>query len=89
MTSIPTEVEVLRAPKERIETKGWWNGGRRTPSEIESTCLAIAIGSADPVILGFETYGSIVNWNDAPGRTKEEVLARLDERIAFYEAAEV
>ena|SRR6266487_1341133 len=33
------------------------------------------------------TWGSFISWNDAPGRTKEEVLSALDQAIALEEAA--
>ena len=35
--------------------------------------------------LRFETVHDCFNWNDTPGRTKEEVLARLDAAIASLE----
>ncbi len=32
--------------------------------------------------LAFEETGSAINWNDAPGRTQAEVLAKVDSAIA-------
>lgn len=33
-------------------------------------------------LLGFSYWGAVWNWNDAPSRTKAEVLARFDAAIA-------
>jgi len=33
-------------------------------------------------LLGFDWLGAVWAWNDAPGRTKVEVIARFDEAIA-------
>lgn len=94
MNSTPTEVEVLRTAKKWIETKGWFSESKGREG-IASVCIGIATDyahkssskEATPAILGFEDMEAVIRWNDAPERAKEEVLARLDERIAFYEVA--
>lgn len=76
-----------------IQTQGWWQGGfggyMGSPC-----CIAGALGVASTENGEFpggsvsastaqSIFGSVVElykWNDAPGRTKEEVISRLRER---------
>jgi hypothetical protein len=53
------------------------------PDTVETAHPAvIALVSA----IGGDAYAHIWDWNDAPGRTVEEVLAKFDEAIAAEEA---
>lgn len=49
----------------------------------QAACSDAEMGERDPLArkaldeMGFDTPESAVSWNDAPERTKEEVIARL------------
>lgn len=86
--------EVLRAAKKRLVERGWCQG---TFEDGEGRCCSIgAINRASPpcgqwpALLSFGDVvgGSVFVWNDAPGRTLEEVLAAFDKAIAAEEAKE-
>ncbi|WP_158877015.1 DUF6197 family protein [Antarcticirhabdus aurantiaca] len=48
-----------------------------------AVAVAVAKGITDPLArsLGFETGVAMVIWNDTKGRTKAEVLARIDQAL--------
>lgn len=98
MSTTAQAVHVLRHARKLIAEKGWTQGrfwemeSWRSPQTAYS--LAGALFAVTPTIsptrtkavelLGLKNH--VEKWNDAPGRTKEEVLARLDEAIARGEA---
>jgi hypothetical protein len=82
-----TTADVLRAAARYIEEHGWYPGD---PSGGAITCLFTGIGSVEPpgdrrlaaydavyAVIGGRTYSDIFDWNDTPGRTRDEVLAAL------------
>lgn len=86
-----TVKQLLIATKSLIETRGWCQGMYSDANQ--RICLTEGLYRAGKQ-LNFEDYdelqkvvGSFVGlsftgWNDAPGRTKEEVLEMLDKAIA-------
>jgi hypothetical protein len=99
-----TTVEILRAAREQIVTKGWWRGDFDIAHRIAqpgSSCIANACmdASGSPIgedrrllarLLGDEdgAIETIFAWNDAPERTLDDVLALFDRGIAAAEALE-
>lgn len=99
-----TLVEILRAGKARILEFGWYHHYSKLPTlEVSvigrSPCCAMtamypetaATSNSEPFeffrkINGITTC--IGNWNDAPERTIEDVLAAYDKAIAAAEALE-
>ena len=90
-----TTVEVLRAARAKIE-KGWvqYTYEHEADGAPIAWCAAGAISrqhlsvneSAGAYLLLRRVCGETVSaWNDAPGRTKEEVLAAFDRAIALAE----
>jgi hypothetical protein len=87
--STPAEVAaVLRAAATRLETKGWCQGD--SGEEEGPNCLAGALnlvaGRADRQQSARRAFNAFVRsgdvhvvwpWNDAPGRTADEVIATL------------
>ena len=86
---------VLEKARDDIERNGWWSAYEDNRGGT-SKCLWLAISYQFPhgvplevsarlkVALAFtETpwLSEIFDWNDAPGRTKAEVLARFDAAI--------
>jgi hypothetical protein len=77
-----------------IEEHGWWTAhtGRRQGRE---TCLLLALHEADPSLnirtahrhLGIPDgdFSSIIAWNDTPGRTADDVIAKLKLASETYE----
>ena len=53
--------------------------------EFEAQDLLIRALNLDP-LNQFDRVGGIVSWNDATGRTREQVVAALDKAIALAEA---
>jgi hypothetical protein len=94
--------EILRAGKANIETRGWCQGDEATIHGPPNgpCCVATAMPSGpefDHSLLAIdlfkETNGidpkiGIGAWNDAPERTKEEVLAAYDKAITAAEEQE-
>jgi hypothetical protein len=94
--------EILRAGKQRIETNGWCQGDELAirGKEPGPCCAATAppfwinlndVMNALDVLkrtIGLDDSTQLANWNDAPGRTVEEVLAAYDKAIAAAEAQE-
>ena len=91
-------IEVLRSARDDIKDNGWFHGRERIWRDRHgsTTCAAVAIEDAC-VRFGFK-YGEafepfrkaigrrdVICWNDAPGRTKEEVLAAFDRAIEIAE----
>lgn len=104
-------VEILKAGKVLIETKGWLQGDFAHDASgniVFTTDLVDNVG--DPVcfcgvgacfaasdtdegahrawdaLSAVAPTGAFPQFNDAPGRTREEVLAKFDEAIAAEEA---
>ena len=80
--SYSKKCQALLIARDMIE-RGWCQG--RYQDEADNVCLAGAINAAAakisiwtiPIYLLFDE-SSLFVWNDAPGRTKEEVLALID-----------
>ena len=83
---------LLIAARERVE-RGWSHGSGRSRDGV---CSIVALSdAADDLGLGLEVFldahmllagvvgGCVSDWNDAPGRTKGEVLAVFDRAIAW------
>lgn len=92
-----TVEEVLRRAKRRLQTKGWIQkdlGSSDGPSCAVGATLFAARGGAEPFLdlladrcLEFVTGVDAKDeeawqWNDAPGRTKREVLQAFDAAIS-------
>ena len=77
--------QLLLDAADLIERQGWWNGkpGKSLSvhciqTAISATALRGALGCEAAVnFLNYIGGHGIVSWNDAPGRTKEEVLAAM------------
>lgn len=91
--------EILRAGKQRIETLGWVQGDEAVFQEHSIKCCAAtamcavewSYQQAGAACRFFERtngieIGGIADWNDAPERSKEDVLAAYDKAIAAAEA---
>ena len=67
------------------------NIGVRTDAQLLDAEAAIRSGKAEEGLAGLAALGAklgdgaIATYNDAPGRTKEEVLALVDKAIALAE----
>ena len=81
-TELSPVTQALIKGKRRIEA-GWCQHAGRARGMV---CAAVAIGDApiESVLLFQRAIGTlhIADWNDAPGRTKEEVLAAYDLAIS-------
>jgi hypothetical protein len=89
------ELEVLREARTRLAVEGWAQGALYKPGVgyclrgAVNMCFGSEYGSgakADIHKLVADQLGTsllgVVTWNNAPGRTKAEVLALLDDVIA-------
>lgn len=81
-----TTCELRLKAAEIIEERGWWQGGFKGPSG--ECCLVEAMQKAESSSelflvsravrsMGFRGVDESMMWNDAPERTKAEVVARL------------
>lgn len=89
--------DILRNGKLLIETHGWGQGDGAMPPRGGYCVLTAIAGDKDTYHydairvferannLDTESAPAIYDWNDAPGRTKEEVLAAFDKAIALAE----
>lgn len=80
--AVDEDGEVLRKAAELIEQGGWWDGCSETASE--SHCIVTALVAVRGLSrgmeykrMGFGNGNDAAAWNDTPGRTKQEVIARL------------
>lgn len=93
-----TAVDVLRDAHALIVEKGWWQGGRTRAvkgthcaiSALTSTGVNESLAEEEAMgllteAIGVSTLVDVVDWNDAPGRTVEEVLAAFDRAIEIAE----
>lgn len=92
-------VDVLLEARARLQNF-WWDGSEKPRplgrGDTSHSCIVLALAKAigNPgetaslaaYMLGFKNSSEAFDWNDAEGRTQEEVLARIDERIAHYSA---
>jgi hypothetical protein len=82
-TQLSPVTQALIAGRRRIE-EGWCQGSMRTR---EGVCAIGAISYNPKAIeVLYRAFGEdryIPKWNDAPGRSKEEVLALYDRAIAL------
>ncbi|RJQ09405.1 MAG: hypothetical protein C4558_06295 [Dehalococcoidia bacterium] len=93
-----TTAEFLRAAKARLEEDGWTQGEfgvDRSPHCVVGALVRVRDALGDVQIGAPEAFlaravgrHSIIAWNDAPGRTVEEVYAAFDKAIALAEAEE-
>lgn len=86
---IDETTKLLMAARERIE-RGWCQGAGRSR---EGVCAIVALAdAAEPddreaftaahLLMSRIVGGGLSDWNDAPGRTKEEILVAFDRAIA-------
>lgn len=82
-------IELLKAARREIADEGWTQGhyfGERGGCCLMAVPFERAEGEAlfqgFARALGFKDDGEATVWNDEKGRTKEEVLARLDAAIS-------
>jgi hypothetical protein len=94
--------EILRAGKNAIETRGWCQGDELAIHGPPNgpCCAATAIGPYEDDPFDFRAVNllrqaagiggdmGLATWNDAPERTKADVLAAYDKAIAAAEAQE-
>lgn len=62
----------------------WWHQPSPETNTMDSVCIVIAFGEEMTrpwKELGFKSAVEAAEWNDAPGRTQAEVLARFDAAI--------
>jgi hypothetical protein len=97
---LATASGILRKGKETIELLGWrqgaagWSPGLCAHDAIKNiggqrACArAISIFSSTVAPEGRHTSTDLARWNDARGRTKEQVLAGFDLAIVAAEAQE-
>ena len=94
--------ETLDAAADYIERHGWFSHLYGSPSnDFASLCMGNAIGACASHDVHVEAYAAVIRalgctdpvkhqviwrWNDAPGRTKEEVVAML-RAVAMSERA--
>jgi hypothetical protein len=89
--------DILREARSLIDTpEKWWDGASRHVAG--KRCLIMAVSGSVPAYYSIDARVSsaadlldipsrlIPEWND--GHTHEEVLALIDERIAYWEAEE-
>jgi hypothetical protein len=94
--------DIMRAGKALIEDRGWGRGdGANSPRGCYCVLTAIAgdekVYHYDAVRFFERANGigptesgiSVIGWNDAPGRTQEEVLAAFDKAITLAEQENV
>lgn len=85
--------EVLVAARNLIDREGWADharGGDRSPTGPQCAGLACTAAAGEwggvslhAVVALQDVVGEdLYQWNDTPGRTKEEVLAAFDKAIA-------
>ena len=77
--------QLLLDAADLIDRQGWWNG--KPQKSLSVHCIQTALFAASPrssiaceAAVNFLNHiggHGIVCWNDAPGRTKEEVLAAM------------
>lgn len=90
-------IEALKSAKLEIQQYGWHYGRERDWQHRNgTTCAGVAIEDAcvrfnlrdgeafEPFRKAIECR-DVLTWNDAPGRTVEEVLAAFDRAIAIAE----
>src|SRR5258706_1042238 len=86
--------KILISAADYIEKYGWWCKGHGASKGLRACLMTSiwfisnndkAIEASDRVThyLGFENRGEAVRWNDAPERTKEEVISALREAAYF------
>ncbi len=95
-----TTVEVLRAAKAELQRRGWMQNPPAR-DDNSPCCAAQALNiyetfsnefdsfDALQMALGIKTDGNtkwLADWNDALGRTVDEVLAAFDKAIALAES---
>lgn len=86
-----TPSQALRKARTLIDTAGWIQHEARTPAGFCALGALMQVGLMYQTYHGFcEAIGckAISTWNDAPERTKADVLAAFDRAIAAAEAAE-
>jgi len=91
-----TTFEILQRAKQELLTRGWCQGVMQ--NERGEVCAMGAVFLTDPdqdrCYEALNVFGNIVHtpvpfWNDAPGRTPEQVLALFDAAIARAQRDEV
>lgn len=88
ITTKSRELIVLEKARERI-AQGWCQGNFNSRGPGPACIVGALIGVSETTqehtsayrALGFTGGGEVVGWNDAPGRTQVEVLARFDAAI--------
>jgi len=82
-TELSPVTQALIVGRRKIEL-GWCQGAGRVRGSV---CAAVAISEApaEAVLLLQRIVGTpyIADWNDVPGRTKDEILAAYDRAITL------
>lgn len=90
--------ETLDTAVANIEMDGWWSGFNRDGTADGLHCASTAIFALErwkqeaPAQEAFIEYlggrgiGSVWDWNDAPGQTKENVIATMRACAAIWRA---
>lgn len=85
LAKLPPERQVLLDAADILEERGWIQGFSRTS---DGYCIMGALDAASAVteparnalfMLAYKIGGPVPQWNDTPGRTKEEAIAMLRE----------
>lgn len=84
---------IFQRTRDRI-ARGWMQPMGGAKVGVNKTCLFLAllaeaaVGGADAFrlikVMGFNEPRQVYAWNDQPGRTHAEVLARVDAAIASF-----
>lgn len=83
----PQELTIGQKAKSLLLERGWRQGPYASPNDLSlmRLCMVEALGRASAIgtgeivqRLGFRSMPEAIEWNDAPGRTFEQVLERLE-----------
>ncbi len=93
-TYCPSTIDILRRARDGIATPGRWISGKMVEGDAlcaagwlrDALCRYASWFSAAPAMQCLfpnsqAPFNELVNFNDAPGRTQEEVVALFDEAI--------
>jgi len=105
MADTPSVAEVLEQAAELLSKPGAWTQGRLSGGLGADKCFCalgalievspVGFSAAEylekmlPRVTATDAYRPLAKWNDTPGRTQEEVVAKLREAAALARAEQV
>lgn len=93
--SIMSTAGVLRAARALLERQGWcqgvyrnMNGSYCAAGALRAVCDDFSTNNSAAVLILRSVPGALLlsDWNDAPERTRDEILEAFSKAIAFAEA---